>query len=280
MISLIELEKQLDLSKYERNLGNKRTKAGKYFWRFVLFHYRSVIWGMVKPELQMIIEEYSNVFYRRYKVYPNLLKNYDGKPTDILGKELNVDSAKEIFSNKIRENLEKLEEALVGWLKNQEDLAPGLDPKTAQYEKHDLSFFDHRHPELPKLSESYKKILSEAGYTYEGDEVKIDRRWKLTPSEVKEFSQLMDKVLRYEYMINITDHLQDYLDTTFKTFYSKTRKKGATDALYDVLSNTPQMAEYSDKRLKYHLMLEYCKPNGEDFEKGTVQKAVKRFRDE
>ncbi|SHG20781.1 hypothetical protein SAMN05443144_12162 [Fodinibius roseus] len=279
MIDFSELEKKIDLSNFERNLGNKRTKAGKYFWLFVLINYKEAKKGNISFDIRMVCGEYSNIFFRPYEAIHNMLKLYEGLPTATMREKLIIEESKEYFALKFKKNALQLESELREWLSNHDFSFEHISPEVVEFI--DLDFLDNRQTYLPLISRSYKRLLDAANHLYLGNRLPVDPQWELKPSSVKStFNDVMDTMMRYKYLIHVVDHIRDYLNTSYDTFHSKTRVEGPTQAVRELFTFTPEASEYTNKQLKYHLKLNFADLDGEDFNNDSVRKAIKKHRDE
>ena len=284
MISLSELEEQLDLTKYERNLGNKRTRAAKYFWMAVLILYDEKLrqkkafdvddWGL-------ICKAYTNIFYKPLELSIGILEHYEGISTSKM-KALKFNSSIEIFNSQLWIQRVELEKQIRNLLKKNDVDFSMLDPAKADF--FDIYFLDHRHPHLPTISYYYKKILDAGNYTITMDNKFLadkDILKLLKPSMVKKnLNDVMDKITRFRYMVKSCEFLYKRLNLPSDTFHVKYKKAGPKAALDHFCYHNPELVSLSDKELKYYIEKQYCRLNGEAFLKDSIQNAIKVLRDE
>lgn len=283
MISLLELEKEIDLSKYKRNLGNKRTRAGKFFWLAVLILYDEKL-NKEKPfdedNWDMICSEYASIFFKPLELELGILGPYDGMPVSKL-QALAIHGSVEVFKRKLWIKQLELEKSIRSLLKKNEVDFSHIDPATVDFYK--IDFLDNRHPHLPTVSESFKSILDAAKYQAiqngnllaHQDSLKLLKR-----SKVKHLNKVMNELTRYRYMIKSTDYLYSRLKRSSEVFHVRHKKDKPQAALDHILFHKPEMASLSDKKLKYWINEKYRNLDGKKFKNGSLRNAINKFRDE
>lgn len=283
MISLLELEKELDLSEYERKLGNKRTRAGKFFWLTVLILYDDRLKkekAFDKKSWALICKEYANIFYKPLELSLAILDPYDGMLASEL-KALPIHDSVEVFKRELWIKQLELEKSIRSLLRENGVDFSEIDP--AKIELFKVDFLDNRHPYLPTISESYKIILDASEYPTIKDGKLLAHREDLKllkRSKVRHFNKVMDELTRYRYMIKTVEYLYKRLKKTPEIFHVRYQKEGPQAAVDHFIANNPEMASLPAKQLKYFVHKKYRELDGEKFDNGSLRNAINKFKDE
>ena len=273
-ITFIDIERAINLSDWQRNLGNKRTKAGKFYWQFALIYLQYCQRAGQPADFEILTRNYWDIFYRPHEFFIWLLSHFDGVSRGSISKaDFNglIDYCMAIFkSHQIH-----LEDKLRFWFKKNPRDFSVIEPE--QLTILELDFLDHRHPHLPTISECYASMLDAANYKTHENFTVIGYPG-LKPSQVHDFNEAMDELIKAEYMYHFAEYLSEFTYTSFDTFFSKIPVNGPAEALQKTLELQPEVVNWSDARLKYQICLKYYLHDANELNPDSVQSAIRNFK--
>ena len=269
-----DVEKAVDLSIWERKLGNKRTKAGKYYWYFLLIYFQHCRNEKKPINFRILTKCYWSVFYRPEEFYQWLLSHLNGEQREYLlhgdyGTLLNY------FVAKFKKGQILLEDDIRKWFKENPRDFSTIDP--AEFNFYDLDFLDNHHPHLPVISDCYKSILDAANYPYDQNSTIVGYP-DLKPKEVKVLNNQMNELIISEYMYHFVSYVQNFTQTGVDVFTSKLKVSGPTEALRHAVQIQPEILEWPDQKLKYQLSLKYSLNDGNPLNRDSLQTAIRKIR--
>ena len=272
--SIIDIEKSIILHDWQRNLGNKRTKAGKYYWLFFLIYFQYYKRNQQPVQIEILTKSYWDIFYKPEEFFLWLLDHFNGvRRTDLAEGDFNL--LLKLFRAKFGKNHFQIIDKAHDWLKqNPIDFS---SPSPNNLTTYQLDFLDHRHPHLPTVSESFKSILDAANYSYNQNSTLIGYSG-LKRSEVYDFNEIMDELIITEYMYHFVSYLSDFCQTSFDTFHSKIPVSGPTEALQKAIELEPEILNWPEPRLKYQIGLKYASHDSTGLNPDSVQSAIRNFK--
>lgn len=273
-ITIIDIEKSIDLHDWQRNLGNKRTKAGKYYWLFFLVYFQTCKRNHQPEQIEILTKSYWDIFYRPDEFFKWLLDHFNGvRRTDLSEGDFNL--LLKLYRAKFRKNHIQIIDKAREWLNN--NPIDFSSPSLNHLNTYELDFLDHRHPYLPTVSESFKSVLDAANYSYKQDSTLIGYPG-LKRSEVYDFNRIMDELIIAEYMYHFVSYLSDFCQTSIDTFHSKIPVSGPAEALQKAIELEPEILDWPEPRLKYQIGLKYSLHDSTDLNPDSVQSAIRTFK--
>ena len=273
-VTFIDIERASRLSDWQRNLGNKRTKAGKYYWQFALIYLQYCQRASQPANFEILTRTYWDIFYRPHEFFWWLLNQFEGQSRETISRA-NFDTLLNYCIATFKKHQFGLEEKLRAWFKKIPRDFSVIEPEHMNILE--LDFLDHRQPHLPIISECYMSILDAAKYKFQENYTMVGYP-DLMPSQVHIFNEAMDEFIKAEYMLHAVTYLSDFTKTSFTTFFSKVPVSGPTEALQKTIELEPEVLQWADARLKYQICLKYSMYDGTELNANSVQSAIRNFK--
>lgn len=265
-----DIEKNLHLAKFQRNLDTKSIKAGKFFWHFSLMYFCSDS----KFDPHILTNNFADIFYRPAEIQTIILEHFNGIPTEQIRK-LDLEKVAERYHQKVFSDIRTLLKEMGDFLINNPQDYEHVDSAKADFL--DLDFLDKKQPYLPTPSKAFKYILDAAGVYYNENEFFSDIKY-LKPSTVHELNAIMDEIIKAEQLFHSVTYLQSSLNTPQQEFQFRNFANGPTDALQKALEIQPDAAKLSVAELSYSIRLKYVNQKGKQLNEETLKKVITRYQ--